>query len=109
MTRIPFHYDLALGPATVAGPYPVFDPGAGAVEIRHIRVSTRAAMRVIVGTADADGSRMLDVYLPAGGAGALSDCDIPTIGTGMLGQPVLVITDAAGAVSVGIDGCYVTP
>jgi len=97
VTRYPFHYDIALAAGTPAGTYPVFDPGAGAVEIRHIRVSTRAAMRVIVGTADADGSRMLDQYLPAGGAGALSDCDIPTIGTGMLGLPVVVITDAPGA------------
>ena len=103
---IPFHYDLHMPPLTAPGPYQVFDPGAGAIRVKHVRVSTDAAARVVVGTDDADGSRFSAGYLPAGGAGLRDDCDIPTIGTGMLGRPVLIITDAACGFDVLIDGCY---
>jgi hypothetical protein len=106
VSSIPFHADLSLAPGTALGPYPVIDPGAGAIRVKHIRVSSDTAQRIVVGTDDADGSRMVAGFLPGGGAGILADCDIATIGTGMLGLPVLVILGAASAVEVQIDGCY---
>lgn len=102
----PFHADISVPPGSPAGEYPVFDPSAGLVCITHCRVSTDTAQRVVVGVADADGSRVVAGWLPAGGAGILADLALFTGGTGMAGQPILLFTSAVSGVEVQIEGEY---
>jgi hypothetical protein len=108
--RIPFHADLSIPADTgsdSAGSYTVFDPQSAEVIVKHIRISSLVAQRIVVGTADALGQRMSAGFLPAGGSGIRDDVDIDTGATSMLGQPIQVFTSEAGDVEIGIDGCTV--
>ena len=105
--QIPFHADVSLPPASAAGTVTLYDPLSARVIVSHIRISTDTAQRIIVGTADTDGTRMAGGWLPAGGAGILADLALDTQATSMMGQPILVFTSEAGALEVQIEGCIV--
>lgn len=109
MNGSPFHADKDVA-ITGGTPVELYDPGTAALKVTGITVSPKAVkMRVVVGTADQVGARMLDRYLPAGGFGALEDKAIYTAGTAMAGRPIFLFTDADGQVAVTIDGCVVAP
>lgn len=105
--QIPFHADLSLPALSAADTYVLYDPLSARVIVSHVRISSDVAQRVIVGTADADGTRMAGGYLPAGGAGILADLALDTQATSMMGQPILVFTGQPGALEVQIEGCIV--
>jgi hypothetical protein len=102
-----FHADLSKAAATAAGTYSVYDPGGLPVLITRVRVATDTAQRVVVGTADADGQRIVAGYLPSN-SGILVDCELLTQDTAMLRKTLVVISAAASGLEVAIEG-YTLP
>ena len=84
-SRSPSSADVSLPPASAAGTVTLYDPLSARVIVSHIRISTDTAQRIIVGTADTNGTRMAGGWLPAGGAGILADLALDTQATSIDG------------------------
>lgn len=101
---VPFHADLSVAAGGAAATRTLYRVGDAELLVTHVRVSSDTAQRVVVGTADAAGQRIVAGWLPSGGSGILADLSLFTYTTPMTRKDLVVITAAISGVDAQVEG-----